>query len=103
MHNLPLLLLDCLVVLMMIGSQSVSAQALGAVYSRGSGSINPQAISPNRALNIVTTPISVGEDVAGYYGTVAGIVAGCVVFVVICCIQCRKCLKDSPAGEALKV
>ena len=103
MHNLPLLLLDCLVVLMMIGSQSVSAQALGAVYSRGSGSINPQAIPPNRALNIVTTPIKVGEDVAGYYGTVAGIVAGCVVFVVICCIKCRKCLKDSPAGETLQV
>ena len=80
MHNLPLLLLDCLVVLMMIGPQSVSAEVLGAVYFRGSGSINPQAISPTRALSLATSVVKVSGEVANYFGIGFGILA----FVILC-------------------
>ena len=82
MHNLPLLLLDCLVVLMImiIGPQSVSAQALGAVYFRGSGSINPQAISPTRALSIGSAIVKASIDVGGAFGIGFGVLA----LVVLC-------------------
>ena len=80
MHNLPLLLLDCLVVLMIIGSQSVSAQVLGAVYFRGSGSINSQAISPTRALTVAESIVHISLDVGGLYG----IGTGAFVLVILC-------------------
>ena len=89
MHNLPLLLLDCLVVLMMIGPQSVSAQALGAVYFRGSGSINPQAISPNRVL-LIDLAFRAGEWVVEYEGITALIVILAVLVCGVCMFQTRE-------------
>ena len=80
MNNLQFLILDCLVVLMMIGPQSVSAQALGAVYFRGSGSMNPQAISPTRALSIGSAIVKASIDVGGAFGIGFGVLA----LVVLC-------------------
>ena len=82
MLNLQFLLFDCLVVLMMIGPQSVSAQVLGAVYFRGSGSgsINPQAVSPMRALSIGSAIVKASIDVGGAFGIGFGVLA----LVVLC-------------------
>ena len=104
MHNLTLLLLDCLVVLMMIGPQSVSAQVLGAVYFRGSGSgsINPQAISPTRTLLEVILPIDVGETVAEHDGKVAGICIGVALFVVLAYWKYAPTCDSHQAAEATK-
>ena len=86
MHNLQFLLLDCLVVLMIIGPQSVSAQAMGAVYFRGSGSIDSQAISPNRVL-LIDLAFRAGEAVVEYRGITALIVILAVIVCGFCIYQ----------------
>ena len=100
MHNLPLLLLDCLVALMMIGPQSVSAEVLGAVYFRGPGSINPQAISPTRALNEIELAYRAGEFTAEAFGITAGIVVGVFLVLVWLYFKCQEC-KAQDQGAAL--
>ena len=92
MRNRPLLLLGCLVVLMMISSQPVSAQVLGEANFRGSGSINPQAVSPTRALADIYPDLAfrAGEKVAEYGGTVAGICVGVILFLVCFYFKCKQ-------------
>ena len=90
MHNLLLLLLDCVVVLMIIGPQSVSAQALGAVYFRGSGSINPQAISPNRVLIPLDLIFHFGLLVEENDSIMAAIVFVSVVLLGYCLYKSRE-------------
>ena len=102
MLNLQFLLLNCLVVLMIIGSQFVSAQAPGAVYFRGSGSNNPQAIFRNRALIAIDIAFKAGETVAQYDGTAAGVCVAAVLICGICMYKIRKKCLAEQAEEALK-
>ena len=70
------------------------------LYFRGSGSINPQAISPTRALNELELAYRAGEAVTEFGGITAGICVGVIFMVVVLYFKIEEC-KAQDRGAAL--